>query len=149
MEWIQGVDANFVMRCMLPGHVSQGLFHSRLRSPPPPCQQCEKWCTSQKQREVIFDLPCPLTPNVPYRTASKDSHPRAQIAGLVPVVARGIVTGLTNWTVHHWQFSSIRSPFSLSSSRCVSPLSCCFWFLLKCLILRKSTTTGAGYRLFS
>ena len=28
MELIQGVDVNFVMPCMLPGHVSKGPFHS-------------------------------------------------------------------------------------------------------------------------
>ena len=28
MELIQGVDINFVMPCMLPGHVSKGPFHS-------------------------------------------------------------------------------------------------------------------------
>ena len=47
----------------------------QLRSPPPPCQPCEKWCTSQKQKEVIFDLPRPLPPKVPDRTASKYSPP--------------------------------------------------------------------------
>ena len=31
---------------------------------------------------------------------------------------------------------------------CAPPLSCCFRFLLKFLILRKFTTTGAGYGLF-
>ena len=71
------------------------------------------------------------------------------VAGLVPVVAWGIVTGLTNWTVHQWQFSSIRSPFSLASSRCMPPLSCCFRLLLKFSALRKFTTTGAGYGLLT
>ena len=75
--------------------------------------------------------------------------PKAQMAGLVPVDARGIVTGLTNWTVHQWQFSSIRSPFSLASSRCVPPLSCCFGFLLRFSALRKFTTPGAGYGLLA
>ena len=28
MEMSQGVDVNYVMPCMLPGHVSQGPFHS-------------------------------------------------------------------------------------------------------------------------
>ena len=28
MELSQGVDVNYVMPCMLPGHVSQGPFHS-------------------------------------------------------------------------------------------------------------------------
>ena len=56
----------------------------KVRSPPSPCQprndarnemmrNDEKWCTSQKQREVIFDLPRPLPPKVPDRTASKYS----------------------------------------------------------------------------
>ena len=65
------------------------------------------------------------------------------------VVARGIVTGLTNCTVHQWQFSSIRSPLSLASLRCVPPLSCCYWLLLKFSALRKFTTTGAGYGLLT
>ena len=47
----------------------------QLRSPLPSCQPCEKWCISQKQREVIFDLPRPLPPKVPDRTASKYSQP--------------------------------------------------------------------------
>ena len=37
------------------------------------CQPCEKWCTSQKQRQVIFVLSGPLPPKVPDRTASKYS----------------------------------------------------------------------------
>ena len=98
-----------------------------------------------KKRDVIFDLPRPLPPKVPDRTASKYSPslgPNGNLVlrafplkiffkgkalgtrlpkwlELVPVVARGIVTGLTNYTVHQWQFSSIRSPFSLARSRCV------------------------------
>ena len=47
----------------------------QLRSPPSPCQPFEKWCTAEKQREVIFDLPRPLPPKVPDRTASKCSPP--------------------------------------------------------------------------
>ena len=65
----------------------------------------------------------PPTPETPQQDRFKSTpHPRAQMAGLVPVVARGIVTGLTNYTVHQWQFSSIRSPFSLARSRCVDLL---------------------------
>ena len=114
--WRQFRDA-----LQVPGTCFKRAF-PQLRSPPSPCQPCEKWCTSQKQREVIFNLPRPLPPKVPDRTASKYTpHPQAQMAGLVPVVARGIVTGLTNWTVHQWQFSLITSPFALASLRCVPP----------------------------
>ena len=67
MELIQGVDVNFVVPCMLPGHVSKGPFHSygvrrhlvnRARDD-----------VLHRKREVIFDLPRPLPPKVPDRTA--------------------------------------------------------------------------------
>ena len=95
----------------------------QLRSPPSPCQPCDKWYTSQKQREDISDLPFPLPPPESPRLDrfKATPHPRAQMAGLVPKVARGIVTGLTNWTVHQWQFSLITSPFALASLRCLPP----------------------------
>ena len=148
MELIQGVDVNFVMPCMLPGHVSKGPFHSygvrrhlvnRARND-----------VLHKNKEKLFSIcPAPYPRKSPTGPLQSTPHPRAQMAGLVPVVARGIVTGLTNCTVHQWQFSSIRSPFSLASSRCVPPLSCCFRFLLKFSALRKFTTTGAGYGLLT
>ena len=47
----------------------------QLRSPPSRCQPCNKWYTSQKQREDISDLPCPLPPKVPDRTVLKYSPP--------------------------------------------------------------------------
>ena len=43
----------------------------QLRSPPSPCQPCDKWYTSQKQREDISDLPFPLPPKVPDWTVLK------------------------------------------------------------------------------
>ena len=151
MELIQGVDVNFVMPCMLPGHVSKGPFHSygvrrhlvnRARND-----------VLHKNKEKLFSIcPAPYPRKSPTGPLQSTPHPRAQMAGLVPVVARGIVTGLTNCTVHQWQFSSIRSPFSLASSRCVPPLSCCFRFLLKFSALRKFTATGptgAGYGLLT
>ena len=148
MELIQGVDVNFVMPCMLPGHVSQGPFHSygvhrhlvnRARND-----------VLHKNKEKLFAI-CPAPYPRKSQTGPLQSTPHhwAQMAGLVPVVARGIVTGLTNWTVHQWQFSSIRSPFSLASLRCVPPLSGCFRFLLKFSALRKFTTTEAGYGLLT
>ena len=96
MELIQGVDVNFVMPCMLPGHVSKGIFHrygvrrhlvNRARNG-----------VLHKNKEKSFSIyPAPYTQKC----------------------CAGIVTGLTNCTVHQWQFSSIRSPFSLAISRCV------------------------------
>ena len=125
MELIQGVDVNFVMPCMLPGHVSKGPFHSygvrrhlvnRARN-----------YVLHKNKEKLFSIfPAPYPRKSSTGPLQSTPHPLAQMTGLVPVVARGIVTGLTNCTVHQWQFSSIRSPFSLASSRCVPPLSCFF-----------------------
>ena len=99
MELIQGVDVNFVMPCMLPGHVSKGPFHSygvrrhlvnRARND-----------VLHKNKEKLFSIcPVPYPRKSPTRPLQSTPHPRAQMAGLVPVVARGIVTGLTNCTVH-------------------------------------------------
>ena len=101
--------------------------------------------TKTKRNYFRFAPPAPYPRKSPTGPLQSIPQHRAQMAGLVPVVARGIVTGLTNCTVHQWQFSSIRSSFCLASSRCV----CFFRFLLKVSILRKFTTTGAGYGLFS
>ena len=141
--WRQFREALYVVRTCFTRTFPQ------LPIPPPPCQPCEKWCTSQKEREVIFDCPAPYPRKSPTGPLQSTPHPQAQMAGLVPVVAQGIMTGLTNWTVHQWQFSSIKSTFSLASSRCVPPLSCCFRFLMKISALTKFTTTGAGYGLLT
>ena len=148
MKLIQGVDVNFVMPCMLPGHVSKGPFQrygvrrhlvNRARND-----------VLHKNKEKLFSIcPAPYPRKSPTGPLQSTPHPRAQMAGLVPVVARGIVTGLTNCTVYQWQFSTIKSPFSLASSRCVPPLSCCFRFVLKFSILRKLTSTGGGYGLLT
>ena len=136
------------MPCMFLGHDSQGPFHSygvhrhlvnRARN-----------YVLHKNKEKLFSIcPAPYPRKSPTGPLQSTPHPRTPMAGLVPLVARGIVTGLTNWTVHQWQFSSIRSPFSLASSRCVPPLSCCLRFLLKFSAYRKFTTTGAGYGLLT
>ena len=103
-----------------------------------------------KNQEKLFSIrPAPYPRKSPTGPLQSTPHPPAQMAGLVPSVARGLVIGPTNWTVHQWQFSSIRGPFSLASSRCVPPLSCCFRFLLKFSPLRKFTATGAGYGLLT
>ena len=81
MELIQGVDVNFVMPWMLPEHVLKGPFHSygvrhhlvnRARND-----------ALHKNKEKLFRFAPPPTP---------ESTPH--------VVARGIVTGLPNCTVH-------------------------------------------------
>ena len=108
MELTQGVDVNFVIPCMLPGHVSKGPFQrygvrrhlvNRARND-----------VLHKNKEKLFSI-CPA----PYPRKS----PTGPLQSTPHVVARGIVTGLPNCTVHQWQFSSIRSPFSLASSRWV------------------------------
>ena len=65
-------------------------------------------------------------------------------AGIVPVVARVVVSSLIELCINNI-LKKIRSLFSLVSSNCVLPFSCCFRFLLKFSALKKFTTTGAGY----
>ena len=93
MELSQGVDVNYVMPCMLPAHVSQGPFHSygvrrhlvnRARSD-----------VLHKNKEKLFSI-CPAkypgkSGTSPLQTTP---HPQARRAGLVPVVAQGVVTSL-------------------------------------------------------
>ena len=98
MELIQGVDVNFVIPCMLPGHVSKGPFQrygvrrhlvNRARND-----------VLHKNKENLSSIfPAPYPRNSPTGPLQSTPHPRAQMAGLVPVVARGIVTGITNCTV--------------------------------------------------
>ena len=57
--------------CLWAGHVSQGPFHSYGVRPPR-----DRWCTLKKQRQVIFDLPPPPTPESP--TASNNSPSTSQ-----------------------------------------------------------------------
>ena len=99
MELIQGVDVNFVMPCMLPGHVSKGPFHSHgVRSHLVDRARNDVLHKNKENLSSIFPAPYPR--NSPTGPLQSTLHPRAQMAGLVPVVARGIVTGLTNYTVH-------------------------------------------------
>ena len=85
MELIQGVDVNFVMPCMLPGHVSKGPFQrygvrrhlvNRARND-----------VLHKNKEKLFSI-CPA----PYPRKS----PTGPLQSTPHVVARGIVTGLPN-----------------------------------------------------
>ena len=74
---------------------------------------------TKTKRSYFRFAPAPYRRKSPTGPLQSTPHPRAQMAGRVPMVARGIVTGLTNCTVHQWHFSSIRSLFSLARSRCV------------------------------
>ena len=83
MELIQGVDVNFVMPCMLPGHVSKGPFHSygvRRHL----VNRARNDVLHTQKRDVIFDLPRPLPPKVPDKTTSKYSPPWGPNGNLVP-----------------------------------------------------------------
>ena len=94
-----------------------------------PCQPREKWCTSQKQREFIFDLPRPLPPKVRDTTASNNSPPPSPKGWTCPC---GCTWGRnkSNWTVHQWHFRQSETSSSLFSSNCVPPFSCFFFFSL-------------------
>ena len=111
-----------------------------------PCQPREKWCTSQKQREFIFDLPRPLPPKVRDMTASNNSPPPSPKGWTCPC---GCTWGRnkSNWTVYQWHFRQSETSSSLFSSNCVPPFSCFFFFASywNFLALKKFTTTGAGY----
>ena len=86
MELIQGDDVNFDMPGMLPGHVSQGPFHS---------YGVHRHLVNRARNDVLHK-----NKENPRKSQAgplqSTPHPRAQMAGLVLVVARGIVTGLTN-----------------------------------------------------
>ena len=95
MELIQDVDVNFVMPCMLPGHVSQGPFHSygvRRHL----VNRARNDVLHQKEEKLFSICPAPYPRKSSTGPLQSTPHPRAQMAGLVPVVDRGIVTGLTN-----------------------------------------------------
>ena len=91
MELIQGVDVNFVMPIILLGHVSQGPFHSYgVR-----CHLVNRARNDvlHKNKEKLFSIcPAPYPQKSPTGPFQSTPNPRAQIAGHVPVVARGIVT---------------------------------------------------------
>ena len=146
MELSQGVNVNYVMPCMLPGHVSQGLFHSygvrrhlvnRARN-----------YVLHKNKEKLFSI-CPAnyarkSGTWPLQTTP---HPLARRAGLVPVVAQGVVTSLIEPCIN--EILENKKPLSLFSSNCVPPFSCCFRFLPKFSALKKFATTGADYGLLT
>ena len=146
MELSQCVDVNCVMPCMLPGHVSQGPFHiygvrrhlvNRARND-----------VLHKNKEKLFSI---YPANYPRKSGTwplqTTPHPMARRAGLVPVVAQGVVTSLIEPYIN--DILENEEPLSLFSSNCVPPFSCCFRFLPKFSALKKFTTTGAGYGLLT
>ena len=146
-SWFKVFAVNFLMPCMLPGHAPQGPFysygvHRRL------VNRARNDVLHRNKAKLFSICPAPYTRNSPRGPLQSTPHPGPKWL-TCSCGCTGIVKGLTNWTVHQWQFSSIRSPFSLASSRCVPPLSCCCRFLLKLSALRTFTTTGAGYGLLT
>ena len=99
--------------------------------------------TKTNLKRVIFDLPRHPPRKSMTWPLQTTPHPRARRAGIVPVVARGVVTSVIELCIN--DILENQKPLSLFSSNCVPPFSCCFRFLLKFSALKKFTTTGAGY----
>ena len=124
MELSQGVDVSYMMPCMLPGHVSQGPFHSYgVRRH---LVNRAKNDELHKNKEKLFSI-CPA--NYPRKSGTwpfqTTPHPLAQRAGLVPVVAQGVVTSLIEPYIN--DILENQEPLSLFSSNCVTPFSCFFF----------------------
>ena len=111
------------------------------------CQPREKWYTSQKQREVIFDLPRQLPPKVRDMATWNNSPSPGPKGWTCPCGCPGVVTSLIEPCIN--DILENQKPLSLFSSNCVPSFSCCFRFLLKFSALKKFTTTGAGYGLLT
>ena len=114
-ELSQGVDVNYVCpACLLPGHVSQGLFHSygvRRHL----VNRARPMMYFTKTKISYFRFASPPTPEIPLQDCFK------QLPTLWP-------EGL--WLPGELHFSSIRSPSSLVSSSCVPS----FYLLFSVLI---------------
>ena len=95
MELSQGVDVNHVMPCMLPGHVSQGPFHSYGVRRHLVNRARNDVLHKNKLKEKLFSI-CLATHHRKSGTWPRQAtpHPRTRRAGIVPVVARGVVTSL-------------------------------------------------------
>ena len=98
MELSQGVDVNYVMPCMLPGHVSQGPFHSYGVRRHLVNRARNDVLHKNKLKEKLFSI-CLATCTTHPRTSGTwplqtTPHPQARRAGIVPVVAQGVVTSL-------------------------------------------------------
>ena len=139
----QGVDVNYVTPCMFQGHVSQGPLHSYgVRRHLVNCARNDV-LYKNKHTEKLFSI-CLATHHRNSETwpLQTISHPRARRAGIVPVVARGVVTSLLELCINDI-LENQRPLFPGYFNLCA--FSCCFRFLLKFSALKKFTTTGAGY----
>ena len=83
----------------------------QLWSPPPSCPPREKWCTSQKQREVFFDLPRHPPPKVRNMTASNNSPPPGPKGWTCLCGCPTRCSNKSNWTVHQWHFRKSAASF--------------------------------------
>ena len=141
MELSQGVDVNYVMPCMLPGHVSQGPFHS---------YGVHRHLVNRARNDVlhknkeVFSI-CPT--NFPRKSGTwplqTTRHPLARRAGLVPVVTQGVVTSLIEPYIN--EILENQEPLSLFSSKCVPPFSCFFRFLPKFSALNRPPELVMGF----
>ena len=119
----------------------------QLLSPPPFVNRARN-DVLHKNKKKLFSI-CPAN----YRRKSgtwpleTTPHPLARRAGVVPVVAQGVVTSLIKLCIN--DILENKKLLSLFSSNCVPSFSCCFRFLLKFSALKKFTTTGAGYGLLT
>ena len=116
----QGVDVNYVMPCLFVAGTCFTRTSPQLRSPPPSCQPRETDGVLYKNKQKLFSIcPAPYSRKSVTGPLQTTPHPQARRA----VVARGIVTPLIEPCITELYFSSIRSPFSLVSSSCVSVLT--------------------------
>ena len=108
IELSQGVDVNYVMPCMLPGHVSQGPFHSYGVRRHLVNRARNDVLHKNKLKEKLFSI-CLATCTTHPRTSGTwplqtTPHPQARRAGIVPVVARGVVTSLIELCINEASF---------------------------------------------
>ena len=95
MELSQGVDVSYVMPCMLPGHVSQGPFHSYgVRRHILSTEREMMYPTKTNIQRSYFRFASPPTTESPGHDHSNNSPPPGPKGWNFPVVARGVVTSL-------------------------------------------------------
>ena len=99
MELIQGVDVNFVTPACCRDMFQKGLSKATESAVTLSTVREMMYFTKTKRSYFRF-APPPIPEKSLTGPLQSTPHTRAQMAGLVPVVARGIVTGLTNCTVH-------------------------------------------------
>ena len=93
MELSQGVDVNYVMPCMLPGHAPQGPFHSYGVRRHLVNLARNDVLHKNKLKEKIFSI-CLATHNLKVQDINTSNNTPPPGPGIVPVVSRGVVTSL-------------------------------------------------------